>query len=596
MTTISALPPAPDINDPINFSALANTFVAALPPMVTEINTVVSEVNASNSNVNTKSAQVDANTSAVATNTATCVASASSATASATLAQDWATKTSGPVSGSDYSSKYWAQIAQGATLGTLVDDTTSSTSKVYSSSKVESAFAKKTGATFTGDVVCNTENTAQYISTSLVGHNSQQGSRWYSAGHANWNIVQSKIPGNPTEWKIYSNSYQGTATCTAGSNHITRTSGHPFQVDWVGLPYFYFEGSTYTVESVPDENNLYVKNIDGSPVTWGATYSGTWHNVCTTTQSVVNVSGKIVTYVSGQPFLPACDFLFINGVQYQVESVQNEHALTITNPVASMSAVPMRQYVNVEGALSGLRLQGAAGANGEGFMINHQPWGTTLLSFRQGAGKYRPVWIGTGENPAGTFNPLISMYPGGTLGSPGSLFLGGDVGNHAVHVSQNSRNVNHIQLSGGESGARCGFAQRGSNTSGINFDVQGAGDVIFTSGGYSSVNFKVSGTYGGSYLTVNSSNSHNPSVVATGGINPTVVLQGGGTGGVALKDGTTTTRLKVDADYGVRITPLSFAVPPTIGEMTIQATSNTQLTFSYKGSDGVVRAATLTLA
>ena len=84
-------------------------------------------------------------------------------------------------------------------------------------------------------------------------------------------------------------------------------------------------------------------------------------------------------------------------------------------------------------------------------------------------------------------------------------------------------------------------------------------------------------------------------MVAVGGTNPTVVLQGGGTGGVALKDGTANTRLLVDATTGVRIVPLQTAVPPNNGEMTVQATSDTQLTFRYKGSDGIVRSATLTL-
>lgn len=36
--------------------------------------------------------------------------------------------------------------------------------------------------------------------------------------------------------------------------------------------------------------------------------------------------------------------------------------------------------------------------------------------------------------------------------------------------------------------------------------------------------------------------------------------------------------------------------PPRKGELTVQATSDTSLTFRYRGSDGVVRSASLTLA
>ena len=46
MTTITALPPAPDRDDSDTFDTLADAFVAALPPMVTEINLVAGEVNA----------------------------------------------------------------------------------------------------------------------------------------------------------------------------------------------------------------------------------------------------------------------------------------------------------------------------------------------------------------------------------------------------------------------------------------------------------------------------------------------------------------------------------------------------------------------
>lgn len=42
--------------------------------------------------------------------------------------------------------------------------------------------------------------------------------------------------------------------------------------------------------------------------------------------------------------------------------------------------------------------------------------------------------------------------------------------------------------------------------------------------------------------------------------------------------------------------PASSAAPSVIGELVIQATSDTSLTFKYKGSDGTVRSGSLTLS
>lgn len=36
--------------------------------------------------------------------------------------------------------------------------------------------------------------------------------------------------------------------------------------------------------------------------------------------------------------------------------------------------------------------------------------------------------------------------------------------------------------------------------------------------------------------------------------------------------------------------------PPGVGELVVQATSNTSLTFKYRGSDGVVRSGSITLS
>lgn len=79
MTTITALPSAPSTSSPSTFDALADTFVAALPTLVTEINIVAGEV------VTNRDAAAASNTSAAGQVTAA-QAQATSASASATAA------------------------------------------------------------------------------------------------------------------------------------------------------------------------------------------------------------------------------------------------------------------------------------------------------------------------------------------------------------------------------------------------------------------------------------------------------------------------------------------------------------------------------
>jgi len=42
--------------------------------------------------------------------------------------------------------------------------------------------------------------------------------------------------------------------------------------------------------------------------------------------------------------------------------------------------------------------------------------------------------------------------------------------------------------------------------------------------------------------------------------------------------------------------PAASVTPTDIGDLVVQATSNTSLTFKYKGSDGTIRSASLTLS
>ncbi len=55
-------------------------------------------------------------------------------------------------------------------------------------------------------------------------------------------------------------------------------------------------------------------------------------------------------------------------------------------------------------------------------------------------------------------------------------------------------------------------------------------------------------------------------------------------------------RRRINALFNLLFRPAASVTPAANGDLVIQATSNTSLTFKYKGSDGTVRSGSITLS
>ncbi|VWB67493.1 hypothetical protein [Burkholderia lata] len=396
------------------------------------------------------------------------------------------------------------------------------------------------GAASASTLAASTSVSTPSLQTNLMGWPGLSGTYWQSQFHANWNVVQSQIANNPTEWQIYTNAAQGIAQTQSGTNQLVLQSGTNFNSAWVGFPYLYCDGTRYKVATFTDTSHITVQTPIGGAVSFGSTANCTYYFVATTTTSTVNVSGTAVTYVSGQPFVSIFDNgqVYINGTAYNA-TYNSPTSITLGTNLGTLTGATLNQYANINNELATLRLQGLIGVNEQNGAITFRPDGLWIQTLYAGQGKYSPMFLSVGENPAGTISPLISMYPSATIGNPGQLSLGGTGANQSVQINQNSTNVNYAMFSGAATGVGPSLAWRGADaTVSGNYDVQGANNHNFTSHNFANNEFQIFGNGGTSWLAVGSSSSSVPTVSANGpGSNLSVGLYAKGTGTVQILNG-----------------------------------------------------------
>jgi hypothetical protein len=339
-----------------------------------------------------------------------------------------------------------------------------------------------------------------------------------------WAQFKTTKVGSGTEVQVYNNAFIGLATSVSGTGYIDATyadfSNTKIEVgDIIG-----YGSSEYLIKTKVSSTRLELQTTSSTSVTFASSTSNTFRHCYYYADGVCNTNGTAVTWTSGDYFFDVSaaysqKYININGVKYSVSSVNSAKSLTLATSSGIQASVSFREKVyNLSRSMSLFRLQGLGGSSEETLAIYNTTNGEVRVETQYaGSGKYLPIKISSGENPAGTISPQICVYPNSSLGGAGTLLLGGDFNKQAVTIPQNNSNVNYHYIQGSPTGLSPSVAARGGDVNvGLSFDVQGSGSTTFTSNSFGKIEFQVFGVGGTSWLAVGSNSSAKPTISSNG--------------------------------------------------------------------------------
>lgn len=302
-------------------------------------------------------------------------------------------------------------------------------------------------------------------------------------GHPNWLVPQTSMPFGPTEFNIYGNATGGVATKT-GPNTLTRVEGVPFNAIMAGKT-LWFRGKPYGVGSVPNSDTLIINEElqDGT---------GAWNFPLTTGGGSCTVASNVITRVSGEPFVPTfpnTGFTFrLNGNPVPV-TFGDSDTYNAQSPVANGNYT-YDYYLDINAQIATLRLQKLAGNSEENLSLFARPDGYWITPTAANLGELQPVWL------CSNYERVVEVHATDKFVS-----LGGMSGKEAARFVYLPNAVNYFEHYGNTAGGRVNIRARGADANvGMDFDVQGNGDFLFSSGSFGRTNFKIYGSDGQDFL------------------------------------------------------------------------------------------------
>ena len=340
------------------------------------------------------------------------------------------------------------------------------------------------------------------------------GANLYLQNNSDWAVFQTWLNYNPTEFQVYSSAARGKVTTTGGDNNVYWVAGTQFDSSWVGRNFLYLNGVQYRVSAYVSATQIQLANIDGTAVTLSALTGVDYFFVSTTTDSVCNVSGTTVTYVSGGLFTGGMDggtggAFTINGAAYTISSVDSTTQITLSSSGGTLTNATCHADHNVYDEVATIRIQSISGVNEENLTMlaravadGSYPGQYRIQSQIAGLGVYLPIILGSGHSSTAYLtdvNRNLVIEPTGTvdLGGDGNL----SQQSMTVASMNGSAATNYVDTSGALAGSAPFIASRsGTADTNVNLgiDVVGAGAVSFTNHAFGSIGFQVFGGSNGS--------------------------------------------------------------------------------------------------
>jgi hypothetical protein len=246
-----------------------------------------------------------------------------------------------------------------------------------------------------------------------------------------------------------------------------------------------------------------------------------------------SVSGTTVSRVSGDPFISftASPFVFtINGVAYTVvDATGAPDTYVLATSPGNLTNAFFSWQTTINDQVSTVRVSRLWGANEENVSLYSRYDGYWLHTLYGGSGSYRPLRIGSGEITPGTLAQQIVCQ------TNGDLTLGWSYGGEAIRILNESNAANRFETVAALTGVPPVWRARGSDTNvGFGLDTQGTGAYTFTSGSFGRTNFKIFGSAGVDYITVDAGTGSVPLAAEGTSANIDIHLISKGSGAVRL--------------------------------------------------------------
>ena len=313
-----------------------------------------------------------------------------------------------------------------------------------------------------------------------VPYNGTDGVMMFTDGSSGWLGVRASKWPHPTEMAIYPTSKAGSCQTISGGNAVKILSGASITSEAIGKPIAIYD-ALYTVASVTADG-FTVKNINGTPVTWGSTATHTYSLCYYHGSGVCSVSGTTVTRISGDPFVipdaAAPQTMTINGIDYRVVTFTDPQHVTLSSAPGDSASTEYKFWGTVNNLNTALRVHRINNAGFEeniSLIANNGGYYALHAAASNPANEQYPLYIGSGWEDNGQMRRSIISA------SNGDVTLGGNYGNGPLYVPYSQTSNPQIMLDNRDGNATVTVSGGPTPDASLSIKAKGSARIVFHS-------------------------------------------------------------------------------------------------------------------